>query len=777
MSQQTFLGFLLQASWRQERGQPVVQLHGRLESGEPFLVRDRREVPHFYVEQRHAEAARELGATRQQPSDRLTLDRRPVVRVEVGLPNETPALRDRLHAAGVPCYEADVRFASRFMIDRGLRSAVEIRGPSELRPGVGRVFDEPELAPASWQPRLTVLSLDIETDLEGHLLSVALATEAGSEVLLCSPPGYGWPPSAQPFPSEKDLLAGFVERLRALDPDVLTGWNVVDFDLAVLARRADALRLPFEIGRDRGALRLERVRTGRGSSRAIVPGRLVLDGIDLLRGAFIRRDDYSLDAVAHDVLGRGKLLSGGDRGEEIERLFREDRARLVEYNRVDAELVLGILERLKLIDLAVARSHLTGLTPDRVAGSIAAFDFLYLTELGKAGYVAPSVAAGATADLPTGGGHVLEPQPGLYDNVLVLDFKSLYPSVIRSFEIDPLGLVREGQQEDDPIVAPNGAAFRRGRGILPRLLDELFPRRDEAKRAGDEVASHAIKILMNSFYGVLATSACRFADPRLSNAITGFGREILLWCKRWLEEEAGLTVLYGDTDSLFVATGLADRTAARQLGERLVEQVNAALAAHLAATWRVESRLTLQLDRLYLKLHLMSLRHGTGGARKRYAGLADDGAEGKVAFTGLESVRRDATELAKQVQRGLYERCFRDLPVGPFLAHTVEELRSGLLDDQLVYRKALRKPLDAYTATTPPHVAAARKLAKPRRRGLVAYVVTQAGPEPAEERQNPFDYDHYVDKQIRPVAEPVLALSGLSFEKVIGEERQLTLFG
>ena len=87
------------------------------------------------------------------------------------------------------------------------------------------------------------------------------------------------------------------------------------------------------------------------------------------------------------------------------------------------------------------------------------------------------------------------------------------------------------------------------------MLDELFPRREAAKKAGDDVASNAIKILMNSFYGVLGTPACRFYNPALANSITGTGREMLLWSKAWFEA-AGFQVLYGDTDSLFVESGV-----------------------------------------------------------------------------------------------------------------------------------------------------------------------------------------------------------------------------
>ena len=157
------------------------------------------------------------------------------------------------------------------------------------------------------------------------------------------------PESARPFASEKELLAGFARRVRELDPDVITGWNVVDFDLSVLARLAERLHMPLDLGRGPGALRLRAVGSPRGTVQATVPGRIVLDGIQLLRGAFICMNDYGLDAVARSVLGEGKTLAAHDKGEEILRLFKEDRPRFVEYNRTDARLALEILEQLRLV--------------------------------------------------------------------------------------------------------------------------------------------------------------------------------------------------------------------------------------------------------------------------------------------------------------------------------------------------------------------------------------------------------------------------------------------
>jgi DNA polymerase-2 len=765
------VGFILQPTYRVEAGRPVVHLYGRLDSGETFLLRDTRQVPCFWIRASDAAGARDQGAVRQlEEPRRRTMRGEALVRVEVEFPSDVPPLRQRLSEAGIEPFEPDVRFAYRYLIDRGIRGALEILGPAHPGQGVEAVFQDPDVRPAAWAPHLSVLSLDIETDPSAsRVLSVAISGCGVDEVLLVAPDG-DCPGGAVGLPGERELLAAFVRRVREIDPDVLTGWNVV---LAVLLRRARSLGLELALGRGPEPLRLRSSRSPGRSREALLAGRLVMDGIDLLRGAFVRIEDYSLNGAAREILGKEKTIAGRDRAARILHAYRHDRRRFVEYNRADARLVLEILERLHLIELCVRRSLLTGLPPDRVAASIAAFDFLYLSALSRRGLVAPAVRPVAGLEAQTGG-HVLEPVPGLHRNVVVLDFRSLYPAVIRTFQIDPLGRLDAPAPRDDPIVAPNGAAFSREPGILPGLLDDLFPRREAALASGDRVAAQAIKILMNSFYGVLGTPACRFASPALANAITGFGREILLWC-RGEAQRRGHRVVYGDTDSLFVVSGTDDVESARRLGESLARELGEELAHSVRKTWRVESRLELRFERLYLRLFLPALRHGAAGARKRYVGLADHRPNPRVEFVGMESVRRDWTDLARRVQRELYERLFSDRPVEEYLRRTVSELRAGNLDGLLVYRKALRRRLESYIATTPPHVAAARKSGtRPGR--MVAYVVTRDGPEPAAERHAPIDHEHYVQKQVRAVAAPVLALLGLDFDRVVGDDRQMELF-
>ncbi len=804
-------GFIIHPTYRIEAGRPVIHLFGRLETGESFLVRDSRPHPYFFIRTADRERVETGKGARIVPVDLLSMRGEPVLRVEVPSPPDTTPLRDALHREGVLTFEADIRYAIRYLIDGGLRGSITIEeegvpgaAPGGKGPGaaVSRIFENATLRPGDWRPApsdLRIVSLDIETDPTGRVVyAVALAGAGIDEVHLAADEervrealkDSPLRERVRAWGDERRLLQATFERLRQVDFDILTGWNVIDFDLSVLAAAARRLGVPFEVGRLAGAVRVNQDSSFWGRSRAEIAGRVVLDGINLIRGAFVKLQDYRLNTAARELLGEGKVSldagAGPERGraEAIERAYRQDLLRFVEYNRADAHLVLRILEKARLIELVVERCLLTGMPPDRVGGSIASFDFLYLHELRRRGRVAPSLTSGSGDPESTAGGAVLEPAPGLYDNVMVFDFKSLYPSLIRTFNIDPLGHLAASASGggEDSIRAPNGALVRREPGILPEMLRELFPRREAAKRAGDAITAHALKILMNSFYGVLATPVCRFHSGPVANAITHFGRWILHWTRDRMES-IGYRVLYGDTDSLFVLSGLSgegERSEAQKLGADLCRRINEELASTVRSEWGVVSHLDLEFEVLFLKLWLPALRGGGAGARKRYVGLVDGGGSGddELKFVGMEVVRRDWTDMSKIFQRGLFERLFRGTTaesVSVYLRGFVRDLKEGRHDDHLVYRKALRKNLSDYTATTPPHVKAARLLGA-RVRGVIEYVMTTGGPEPIAIPHGPIDYEHYVEKQIRPIVEQVLPHLGIDFATALGNPTQGQLF-
>ena len=493
---------------------------------------------------------------------------------------------------------------------------------------------------------------------------------------------------------------------------------------------------------------------------------MVLDGIPLVRDA-IRLQDYRLETAARSVLGRGKRIDSElpNAAAEIERMYREEPAALVEYNLEDARLVLEILEKEELLELGIERSLLSGMQLDRVGASIASFDLIYIPELTKRGVVAPSVDEQRKTEMVRGGA-LLEPKPGLYAKVAVFDFKSLYPSLIRTFNLDPLANARAGEAA---IEAPTGARFSRTEAILPGVIQEFTERRERAKEIRDRKTDQAVKIMMNALFGVLGAASCRFFNPEIANAITSFGQQTLHWTREAFEEE-GVQVLYGDTDSVFVQLRGEEQGEA----ERLRDRVQRSIADRIRREYRVEPRLDLELEKIFDRLLLPRVRGGGGGSKKRYAGWAN----GRLLIVGLESVRRDWPQIAHRLQQGMLERLFTDREVLPFVKELVERMRAGELDHELVYVKRIRKgSLDRYTAATPPHIRAARKAGRPVG-PVIHYVITRDGPEPVfpgNPLPTAIDRSHYVERVLRPVADGILSETGQSFDEALGAPRQLDL--
>ena len=772
-----YRGLILQPTYRLRDGRPCIQLFGRLEGGGAFLVEEDRFRPYFFVAQGELSRLPRARDLRVEETPLRAFDGRPVARVTVGAPSAVPALRERIERAGASVFEADIRFPYRFLIDCGIRTGVRIEGePERIGSGLLR-FRNPTLAPDELRLELRALSIDLETTPDAsRILSVALAGCGVEEVHLVSPDPV---PGACVHADEAFLLVAAAERIRELDPDLLTGWNVVDFDLRTWVKRSQALRLACELGRVPGDLLFQQDPGFTRQTRAVIPGRVVLDADALVRDA-LRLQDYRLDTVARAVLGRGKRIDRKalDRAGEIQRLYAEDPAALAAYNLEDARLVLEILQALDLVDLALERSLLSGMQLDRVGASIASFDLVYLPELRRHGVVAPSVDRERKTELVKGGA-LLEPRPGLFRGVAVFDFRSLYPSLMRTFHLDPLAHARARDRGDaEVIAAPNGARFARDEAILPGVIERFMERRRAARERGQRHAEQAIKIMTNALFGVLGAASCRFFDPEVANAITGFGQQTLGWTRDAFEQE-GVEVLYGDTDSVFVQLDArAGADAARQQAEALRARVEARIAERIRREYRVEPRLELQLQRVFDRFFLPRVRGGRSGSKKRYAGFA----AGELEIVGLESVRRDWPALARRLQEGMLERLFTDREVLPFVRETIARLREGELDEELVYAKRIRKgSLERYTATTPPHVQAARRAVEVHGAPvgpLVRYVITSRGPEPVlpgEPLPGGIDRDHYLERVLRPVADAILSHLGQGFDDALDRPKQLSL--
>jgi DNA polymerase-2 len=324
----------------------------------------------------------------------------------------------------------------------------------------------------------------------------------------------------------------------------------------------------------------------------------------------------------------------------------------------------------------------------------------------------------------------------------------------------------------DPISTPEGYKFSSKRHYLPDLISKLMEQRTLAKKNNDRYLSQAIKILMNSFYGVMGSFGCRFYHPDLPNAITSTGKYLLLGSKDYLEQK-GYKVLYGDTDSLFVKIKDNEAEEAALYGQNIVRDLNNYWKAKLKENYDVDSYLELEYEKFYKKFVLTQSRGSEAGAKKRYAGLIEDEAGGKIEFVGMESVRSDWTKLAKDFQAELYDRVLNNKEIDIWINELVNSLRKGNFDDKLVYRKRLRKDLDDYVKNIPPQVRAAKMLDD--KSNSVKYVVTKKGPVPIGLNPTDIDYDHYIDKQLKPIADSILSLLGTSFNLVLTSQ-QLNFF-
>lgn len=781
-------GFVLTRHWRDTPVGTEVEFWLATDAG-PRRVRLPHQPSVAFIPAEQREAAERLLHDEKnvelRPLALLDFDHRPVLGLYCQQHGQLMRLETALTRAGVDVFEADVRPPERYLMERFITAPVLFSGT----PDANGILLNAQLKPdPTYRPKLRLVSLDIETTENGELYSIALEGCGERQVYMLGTANGD--DSIVDFDLEYcDSRTVILKKLNdwfALhDPDAIIGWNVVQFDLRILHEHARRLGVPLKLGRGNEEMQW-REHGSRNHYFASAAGRLIIDGIESLRSATWSFPSFSLENVAQTLLGEGKAIDNPyQRMDEINRKFAEDKPALAKYNLKDCELVTRIFAKTELLTFLLERASVTGLPADRSGGSVAAFTHLYMPLMHRQGFVAPNLGTNPPQASP--GGFVMDSQPGLYESVLVLDYKSLYPSIIRTFLIDPVGLIEGLQHPDDADSVPGfrGARFSRTRHCLPSIVSRVAEGRETAKREHNAPLSQALKIIMNAFYGVLGSSGCRFFDTRLASSITLRGHEIMLRTRKLIEEQ-GHAVIYGDTDSTFVWLRRAHgQEEAATIGHTLVKHVNDWWREHVREEYGLESALELQFEIHYKRFLMPTIRGAEEGSKKRYAGLVTraDGTD-EMVYKGLETVRTDWSLLARQFQQELYERIFQRKPYQDYVRDYVRKTLAGEFDDRLVYRKRLRRTLDDYERNVPPHVRAARladeyntQHGRPRQYqngGWISYVITLAGPEPLEVRRSTIDYDHYITRQLQPVADAILPFVDDDFSTLIGG--QLGLF-
>ncbi len=771
--------FILTGEWQDIRGKNVLKFVGTSDDlGTVELIFPNNPV--FFIERKSFISNLSVPYNRKEV-ELKSFDEKKVDALYFNTQRDLKSAEEELERMSVTTFESDVDPARRFLMERFINAQVQVDGFSNQKKYLTS-FTNPKIEPCEFTPKLLIASIDIETGAQNNqLYSIAVHLSGKFEekkVFIVSDKKEKLPAHISIYPDEKELLLNFLKWFDEKDPDIVIGWHVIGFDLMFLENKCRELMIPFDIARADGRVLLrQRKQSGYFAS---VTGRVIIDGPQALRTSFFTFEDYRLETVAQELLAEGKTITADkDKVEEIERLFSDDKAALADYNLNDAVLVTNIFKKAGLIELSVRRSQLSGLLMDELGMMTAAFDHFLLPKLHRAGYVAPNVkdidSSGHAA-----GGYVMDPVPGIYDDVVVLDFKSLYPSIIQTFKIDPYSNLKS---HIDTIETLNGYKFSSTQHFLPEFIDHLIEQRNLARKKNDKQLSQAIKILMNSFYGVMGSFGCRFYNPNLPTAITGTGQKLLMGSKDFLAER-GYEVIYGDTDSLFVKLKEGEGEKAEANGKIIAEDLNKYWSEKIQNEFGLKSYLEIEFEKYYRKFILTPARGSEAGAKKRYAGLLVENGKETIEFVGMEFVRSDWTRLAKEFQVELYSRIFNNEEIENWLRDIVKKVKGGEYDDKLVYRKRLRKDVDEYTKNIPQHVKAARMLPETTRlgeatsrsrSGTVYYVMTKRGPVPIELKHTDIDYEHYIEKQLRPVADSVLVLLNESFDSIVQSD-QLSFF-
>ena len=579
------------------------------------------------------------------------------------------------------------------------------------------------------------------------------------------------------FENEKNMLEYFRGLIKEFSPQIIMGWNVIDFDFKVVIEKMRKHKIDLDFSKFGDKVNLKINKDFFKSSILDICGILVFDIIEILKTNFIVFDDYKLETVSKKVLEDSKIeLDESDddtqksKIEKINNLYFNNTKKLIDYNFKDSVLCYKIIEKLNLIKLIFLRSSITNTPLNKIKSPIASLDIMYLTNLHKKKIVAKTNFNFNSN--PIGGAFVITPKMDYYKNIFVFDFKSLYPNIIRTFNIDPFTLDKSGE-----IKTINGISFSNKKvGILPNLITKLSKQREIAKLEGDSVKQNAIKVTMNSFYGAIASPKSRFHNFDMGEAITSFGRDLIKKTKEFCENELKHSVIYGDTDSVFIKPKNSnylenkDIDKIKVVGTDIEDEINDFIKKYIKKFGAEKNFLQIEFEKIYTKFFISS--------KKRYIGF--DILKNDYDYVGVEFVRGDWTKLAKNFQEKLVKMIFENFEkdelkdkIKKYIIDFTTKLENGEFDKDLIYFKKLTKSLKEYTKMTPPHVKAARELENFNER-LVKYVMSEDGPKHISKINENFKYDykHYIEKQLYGVCDDLLEPLNIDFLDIVYKKKQ-----
>ena len=557
--------------------------------------------------------------------------------------------------------------------------------------------------------------------------------------------------------ADSKTIEEFSEVSKSLDSDLVLSFGGNTFDWPYLIKRSEKSKTHLSVGRDEGPARQSLY------GHFSVTGRANVDLLDFA-GDLYDVKDKTVENVAK-FLGVETVSPAIDETEYYDRWAGRGRQSLVKQMREHVSSIMGVGE--DALDYVLQLSSLSALPPDQVLAAAVGFrvDSYMMMEARKLGELIP--AREELSIIPYKGAIVLEPVVGLHDSVAVLDFSSMYPSLMVKYNISPDTLVKS-PGEGIFKVPEVGHYFRQStpgfyKIVLSQLIASRRAAKAEAARFPRGTPEHKIlrarekatKVITNATYGYAGWAGSRWYSREVAESAAALGRDTI---NRSIDlaKGLGLKVLYGDTDSLFV-------------------EYNQGLLNGFIKSIEKNLGLEINLGQLYKRVLFTE-------AKKKYAGLLDDGG---IDVVGMEAVRGDWSNLARNVQNEILKLVLEDGKPSralSYVTYLVRDLRSAKVPkSSLVIWKTLTKRPDDYEVNAP-HVEVARKMAKegwPVSVGdKVGFVITKRPGKLYQKAEPHFkvsmddvDYDYYVRNQIVPVAARVLEIFGITEESLLEERK------
>lgn len=683
---------------------PVIHIFGRNAKREAVRLDVTGFNPYFYVPAEQAQGTgHPMDVTVEPGTSYRSIRGEQLRRLYTRRPGDVRDVRDRYRH-----FEADIPFATRFMIDTGLTGAVSAPGTS---------VDYHDLTAVEVDAPAKVCMIDIECEDErgfpdpqrdaiicitgwdsfdgdyttfllksgGTPAEISAQEKNGGLVNGCFKKGFH---TICTYADEAEMLRAFAAYITARDPDVLSGWNFVEFDMPYIMGRMEKLGVPpVSLARMQGM-----------TERNALRGRALFDLLSAYKKMHSSlKESYRLDAIAEEELGERKVRYTGT----ISDLWKKQPALLVEYNFKDVELCVGINKKDNIIEFYREIARYVGCPLDKTLNSSSVID-VYILRKAHGKYVLPSKGFANAEEFE--GATVFEPSKGVRENVIVLDLKSLYPMAMMTINASP-----ETKDPNGELVAPNGIRFKKKPdGLTRSILSELLKERDEKKALRNtypfgspqyityDMQQNVLKVIMNTYYGVSGYTRFRLFDREIGAAVTSVGRAIIEHTRHIIEQD-GYTVIYGDTDSCMVHLPPLSR-------EKTIETARA-IEKHLNESYQEFAKRELNADTHFfsIKFEKIYARFFQAGKKKRYAGqlIWKEGKEAdQIDIVGFEIRRSDTPQITKVVQTKVMEMILAGTSypeIKAYLGDIITKYRAGKFSlDEAGIPGGIGKALDDY---------------------------------------------------------------------------------